>query len=271
MPHGRHQLGRHPRGPGAGDAQRRDVGAVEIGVGQHQGPLGGDALGHGDPLVGDDPDGVGRPPRGGGDHRGHRRWRSRPRCGSSIRRGRRAAATGAGRPARTARRCRPPPRPGVVVEHRPLGQPGGAARPHHGHRIGRSQPRQPGRRRPVGGGRRRPTARAPRRPGRPAGSAPSSTTVTAGRVRSRIERTSRWPETQVDPRGDGPESGGGGVADHVVDGAREHAGRPPSRGPRRGRRTARPRRRRPGPTGRRSGSAGVRRRWPARRTPRRRR
>ena len=159
-----------------------------------------------------------------------------------------------------------------VVEHRPLGQPGGPAGPHHGHRI-RSVTDSGNR--PAAG----PSAAATQSarpmttsPAGPAGDgAPSSTTVTAGRVRSRIERTSVGPRRRLIPEVIGPQPGGGGVgrpcsrsssgaeadhraAAHAVGG--EQPGDPVGG---------------PVPLGEGQVPAGRGRPWPARRRPRRRR
>ena len=135
---------------------------------------------------------VGRPPRCGGDHRGHPVGRPRPTPGSLTPHGRRAAATADGRPARTARRS---PR------RRPAGCRGRTPHPWAVPSCRWSTPPPPGRRAPcrarsapvaIAVGCRLALGSGQHRAGRarPGVSSPSSTMVTTGRVRSRIEVTS---------------------------------------------------------------------------------
>ena len=151
---------------------------------QHQRPLGGHALGHGDALVGHDPHGVVGPPGRGGDH-------GRDGVGHLVPRPRHVADVGEGQGRETAvaglaEHVGAPGHRGQVgvVEDRPLGPSGRAAGPDHGDGIVRRQlgpgvrRRAVPRRRGLGPAERRaprcrrgatpPRGRRRRGPGRPA-------------------------------------------------------------------------------------------------------
>ena len=92
-------LGHHGRGhagcTGGGDAQGAQIGAVELGAGQHECVLSGHALGHGDPLVRHDAQRLVGLPGGGRDDRGHAMGDLVPRPRHVARHGRRAPGRGA--------------------------------------------------------------------------------------------------------------------------------------------------------------------------------
>ena len=105
----------------------------------------------------------------------------------------------------------------VVVEDGALGQSRRSAGPHDGHRVAWGAAPATGRAADPPAAARH-AARASTVPAGPTGgSSPSSTIVTTGRERSRIDVDLGYAQAEVDARGDPPEPGDGRVADHVVD------------------------------------------------------
>ena len=131
-PHGVDQLGWDTRRAGARDSQMGEVGTGEVGVGEHQGPLGGHTLPDRDPLRAQQVDGRYGGPRLGRDHRGDAVGDLVPGAGHVADMGKRQrrqpSVTGTGQHVRA---CRHGLQVGVV-EHRPLGYARGPTGPHDG-------------------------------------------------------------------------------------------------------------------------------------------
>ena len=193
---------------------------ASVGLGQHQRPLGGDALADGDPFLGHHRDAVGGPPGGGGDHRGHPVDGLVPGAGHGADVGERqwgeTAITRLGQDIGAGRHRGHP----SMVEDRAFREPGGAAGPHHGHRIGRLQVR-PGAGRRAGKGRCHFGAVHHPAGGSVGGFGPviDDRHRRSGAIENRPDLMSAEPG--VDPRGHRPHPGGGGEADHVVEGGRQ--------------------------------------------------
>ena len=134
-PHVPDEFGRNPRRTGTGDPQMRQVGLLEIGMGQHERPLGGDPLPDGHPFLHQQGDGGGGRPRLRRDHGGDAVGDLVPGAGhvADVGEGQRGEPAIAG----MGEHVGAGGHGGQVgmVEDRSFGDTGRAARPHDGDRI----------------------------------------------------------------------------------------------------------------------------------------